>query len=1483
MTPFSFRRLARSVQRSHWRLFQWTLVAGMLGATALTAQQQVPGSGLWRDVNERALVPSSSPRQIAQYRTVQLDSAQLTSLLGRAPLEFTAAARTTSIILDVPWPDGGNRFFQIEESPVMEAGLAAQFPDLKTYRGQGLDDPTASMRFDWTPAGFHAMVLSGDGTVYIDPYTAGDTDHYISYYRRDYQRTSDHAFACGVTEAEVAASIDRRDRGRFEPLQAANGTQLRTYRLALAATGEYTAFQGGTVNAALSAMTTTMNRVNGVYERDFAVHMNMVANETSIIYTNGGTDPYTNNNGFTMLCENARNVDAIIGSGNYDIGHVFSTNGGGVAGLGVVCNNSNACGTPSGSQKGRGVTGTSSPTGDPFDIDYVAHEMGHQFGGNHTFNSVTSSCGGGNRNASTAYEPGSGSTIMAYAGICSPDDLQLNSNAYFHAANQTEVINYISVGGGSTCGTVTATGNTPPTVNAGVDYTIPMSTPFALTAAGSDPNGDAITYDWEEFDLGTASPPNADDGTRPIFRSYSPSTSPTRTFPSLAYILNNANVPPSTYNCSGFSCLTGEILPSTNRTMTFRVTARDNRANGGGTASDDMLLGVTTTSGPFVVTAPNSVISWTVGTSQSVTWNVANTTAAPVNAANVQILLSTDGGATFPTFLATNVPNNGSALVTVPNLPTSTARIKVQALGNVFFDVSNTNFVIAAAVNVAPSITANPSNQNVNAGQTASFSASASGSPTPTVQWQVSTNGGGTFNDIPGATSLTYAFVTTAADNGKQFRAVFTNAAGTATTTAALLTVNFPPAVVGTPANTTVNAGALASFSASATGNPVPSVQWQVSTNNSGIWTSIGGATSATYAFTTTAADNGKMFRAVFTNALGSAVTAGALLTVNSAPVITLNPLTQTVGRTFTVRFTAAATGVPTPTVKWQVSIGGGGFTDIPGATSTVYSFVTAFSDNGNQYRAVFTNSVSSTATAAAALTVINATNTQKGADFNGDDKADLLWRNYETGNNVVWEMNGGARLNTIDLGRLPNVNQKVVGHGDFNGDGKVDLVTRNNLTGLNRIHFGNGFAFPTTFDLPAVNDPNWRIVAIADFNGDGQPDIFWRNVATGVDDLWTMSGTSIAINELAEAVSDPNWFIVAAGDFDGDGKADLYWRQGGTGVSAIWFMNRNARIGYGTPPTVSDQTWQIVDAADWSGDGKADVLWRNSVTGVNAMWYMNGALMSGYVEPPVLADTDWSTAPGNRDTHDFNADGYGDLLWINSASGVTTAWFMRGATRLSDGNPPYVGGATWQLAGVGDFNGDGKPDFLWRNPSLGWNVVWLMNGMTQIGYVEIENIPAPWVIAAVADFDGDGKVDIVWRNQTTGDDVLWSMDGVTRIGYTALATVNDSNWHIVGAADFDGNGTPDLLWRNFSTGVETVWYMNGTTFIGSALLETVNDPSWHIVAVEDFNGDGYPDIVWRNVVSGVNVMWFMNNATRVGYATLTTVDSSWAIVPNGG
>ena len=478
----------------------------------------------------------------------------------------------------------------------------------------------------------------------------------------------------------------------------ANGAQLRTYRLALAANFEYSDFHSDAsplpdkADVMANGIVPTVNRVVGIYEREVAVHMNLVANEDLIIF-NTPADPYVNEDGTSMLATNQATCDGVIGPTNYDVGHVVSTGGGGVAFLGVICS----------VQKAGGVTGLPAPTGDAFYVDYVAHEMGHQFGGNHTFNGTTGACAGGNRNAGTAYEPGSGSTIQAYAGICSGQDLQLNSDPHFHGVSYDEILDHITADGGS-CAATTATGNTPPIIEAGPSFNIPKLTPFTLTAVASDPDGHPLTYNWEEFDLGAANDGQTDNGSSPIFRSYDPVVSPLRTFPSLQYILNNANVPPSTFPCGvggTRTCLTGEVLPDTQRTMTFRVTARDTRAGGGGVEYDSMQVNVKNTAGPFTVTFPNGGESWSSGQTQSLTWSVANTDVAPISAANVDIHLSIDGGQTFPILLAAGVTNDGSHDVTVPSVSTAQARVRITGSGNIFFDISNANFNIDA---IAPPV-----------------------------------------------------------------------------------------------------------------------------------------------------------------------------------------------------------------------------------------------------------------------------------------------------------------------------------------------------------------------------------------------------------------------------------------------------------------------------------------------------------------------------------------------------------------------------------------------------------------------------------------------------------------------------------------------------------------------------------------------------------------------------------------------------------
>jgi len=632
----------------------------LLGFTGLSWAQSAP---FWRDVEERS-VPQWGVRHLfpAQARVLQLDAALLENLLALAPPE---GARLEGVAARVrlPLPDGGILDFAFVESPVMEPELARAFPEIRSFRGQGLQDALASVRFDWSPLGFHAMMRTMEGTVFIDPFQQGDREYVLCYWKDHARPIAGNEWLCGTYGEQGGL----KGRGGVTL-----GDELRTYRAAIATTGEYTQFHGGTVALGLAAVNTALNRVNEVYEVDVAIRMVLVANNASIIYTNPSTDPYTNNNPSALLSQNQSNLDAGIGSANYDIGHVFSTGGGGLASLGVVCLNG---------LKARGETGLGSPIGDPFYIDYVAHEMGHQWGANHTFNGTTSNCGGGNRNPGTAFEPGSGSTIMAYAGICGAENLQPNSDPYFHAGSFDEIVEYSRNDAGDTCDVPSATGNQAPTVSAPPARTLPISTPFELTASASDPDGHPLSYCWEQMDLGTATPPQGDNGNRPLFRSFNPGSSPTRTFPKWSDILNNI----STF---------GEWLPTTTRTLTFRVTVRDNRSGGGGVASDTTTLSTTSTAGPFLVTAPNSAVTWNCNQQQTVSWNVASTQAPPVSASTVDILLSVDGGTTFPFVLATGTANDGSAEVSLPNEPTTTARIKVKASDNYFFDLSNTPFTI---------------------------------------------------------------------------------------------------------------------------------------------------------------------------------------------------------------------------------------------------------------------------------------------------------------------------------------------------------------------------------------------------------------------------------------------------------------------------------------------------------------------------------------------------------------------------------------------------------------------------------------------------------------------------------------------------------------------------------------------------------------------------------------------------------------------
>ena len=541
------------------------LVGPTLASEAKTPrerQSDAQGAELWQPV--AAVAASAGHKRLqssAEFKTMRLNVSAMANLLRQAPMEFTQAARETPPVITLPMPDGSFARFTFEEAPIMESGLAERYPQIKTYRGKGIDDPTATLRFESVPTGFHAMVLATSGTVLIEPQTravanavasaasASSLPDYTSYFKRDAIRSGE-PFTCGVGGDSLKRGADHlstESAGKRVNIAAISGVTLRTYRLAVAATNEYAVAAGGnTVAGTLAAQAVVMSRVNGIYERDIAVRMIIVNNNNLLLYAGdnlscGGActaanDPYTNNNSETMLAENQAKVDAVIGTANYDIGHVFSTLAGGVAASPSVCEEGD---------KAKGVSGSPFPINDPFTVDIVAHELGHQWGANHTFNGAVGSCVPANRNQASGYEVGSGISIMGYPSTCQSQNLAGQGIDTFHVKSLEEMLNTRDNAVGNTCGVATATNNALPVVTGPGNFTIPKGTPFALTATATDASvtpADALTFDWQQYDLdvgptgnGTTAVPNTDaDGiARPIFRSYRPTVGGTRLFPSL--------------------------------------------------------------------------------------------------------------------------------------------------------------------------------------------------------------------------------------------------------------------------------------------------------------------------------------------------------------------------------------------------------------------------------------------------------------------------------------------------------------------------------------------------------------------------------------------------------------------------------------------------------------------------------------------------------------------------------------------------------------------------------------------------------------------------------------------------------------------------------------------------------------------------------------------------------------------------------------
>ncbi len=642
-------------------------------------------------IADKAVSRQSYPKAIKLFN-INFESFrnQLHSIVGKSS--------KTSTVISLPNAGGTIEQFEVFEASNFEPALQARFPEIRAYSGKGITDKYATLKLSISPQGVQSMVFRTEkDNEFMEPYSK---DHAVYAVYSSHREKGMLPWSCSTEETKIVTGLNQQISNSH--ITGRSTGDLKVMRLAQSVNAEYSNYFGATsaaqVGLVLAAINATLARCNGVYEKDLALHLNIVANDTAVIFYKASTDPYTTYNVGNGISDwNAQlqtTLTAKIGESNYDIGHMFGSNGGGgnAGCIGCICVNG---------QKGSGITSPADgiPMGDNFDIDYVVHEVGHQMGGNHTF-SMSNEGTGVNK------EIGSGITIMGYAGITS-QDVAPHSIDIYHEATIAQIQTNLT---SKTCPvtTVVSATNATPVVATVAAHTIPISTPFALTGSATDANpNDVLTYCWEQNDNASSSQTAANSiakptkATGPNWLSFSPSVSPTKYFPQLKTILagglTSGPLP------GGDAGTTIEALSSVSRTLNFRLTVRDNAVYSstppvsvGQTAFTDVAITVTNTSGPFAVTSPNTGVTWAGGSSQVITWSVANTTLAPVSCSNVKISLSTDGGITFPTVLDANTANDGTDTVTIPNVPTATARIKIESVGNIFFDISNTNFTISS-------------------------------------------------------------------------------------------------------------------------------------------------------------------------------------------------------------------------------------------------------------------------------------------------------------------------------------------------------------------------------------------------------------------------------------------------------------------------------------------------------------------------------------------------------------------------------------------------------------------------------------------------------------------------------------------------------------------------------------------------------------------------------------------------------------------